>query len=117
LKLHDELASVAESCLDLKSRVKNLEQKTETAADILEKHDGDLALHGSTLNSFSKTLDNHEEKLNELINLKSHLEKIHSDLKEMQNQREIMNGNNGGNGVDDETVSKLQVKLLLNRLT
>ena len=107
LKLHDEISSVAESCLDLKKRVKQIEQN-------VEKNETRIGKQGDSISAHETTLDNHTEQINDLINLKNDLNQIHSNIdslnrfKELQAQRDELNSQQPTE-INNDTIGKLQV--------
>ena len=115
MKLHDEISSVAESCLDIKKRVKQLEKLTEQNKKSIDEHDQAISSVNNASERHQTILDEHSEQIKELIDLKTDLKKIHSDIdslnrfKELQKQRNELDSKPGD--IDNETINKMQVKL------
>jgi len=115
MKLHDEISSVAESCLDIKKRVKQLEKLTEQNKKCIDEHDQAISSVNNASERHQTILDEHSEQIKELIDLKTDLKKIHSDIdslnrfKELQKQRNELDSKPGD--IDNETINKMQKAL------
>ena len=72
-KLHDELSSVAESCLELKKRVKKIEQQ-------VEKHDSKLPEHDTSLETHDQSLKSHHHSIETCGNTLGWIEIIQSRI-------------------------------------
>lgn len=112
-ELLKDFAENSELVNDLKNKTDSDNQNKEENGEEIGNTNKDLEKANEIVQKNEVNIDEMDKRLADII---AENDKLRRDLenykaatdREMQNQREIMNGNNGGNGVDDETVSKLQ---------
>ena len=101
-KLHDELSTVAESCLEIKKRLKELAAKLDQCSDQVEVHSTDIS-------QLTNVDQSHLEKIQALEN---DINNLRNNLKELASQRQVLESAVDvpkGNSIDQETIERLQV--------
>jgi len=87
MKLHDEISTLAESCLDLKKRVKNVEKISAENQEKITAQNETIGSHAEKIENHDSTLETHSDQIKELLTLKSDLEKIQNDI--LNNSKEL----------------------------
>ena len=106
-KLHDEISTLAESCLDLKKRVKNVEKISAENQEKITAQNETIGSHAEKIENHDSTLETHSDQIKELLTLKSDLEKIQNDI--LNNSKELNKLQQPGD-VDPAALKNMQVK-------
>ena len=106
-KLHDEISTLAESCLDLKKRVKNVEKISAENQEKITAQNETIGSQAEKIENHDSTLETHIDQIKELLTLKSDLEKIQNDI--LNNSKELNKLQQPGD-VDPAALKNMQVK-------
>ena len=101
-KLHDELSTVAESCLEIKNRLKELAAKLDECSNQVNIHSTDI----------SQLITVDQSHLEKIQALEKDIYDLRSNLMESTAQRQVLESSIGepmSKSIDQETIEKLQV--------
>ena len=103
--MHDELSTVAESCLEIKKRLKELAAKLDQCSD-------QIGVHSTDISQLTSVDQSHLEKIQAL---EKDINNLRNNLKELAAQRQVLESAVDvpkGNSIDQETIERLQVCLM-----
>jgi len=100
MNLHEAISTLADPCLDLIKRVKEVEKISSENSLSLKSHSGVIGAH-------SITLENHTSQIENLLALRAQLEEMHSNFESIASKA----NNQSAKDFDEQALLKMQAAL------